>query len=269
MQTTTKGLYMKALIINLLLIPVSLAGTINVNGVSNIGKTPDYIELKVNSVAKCFNTAKESNDAAQSLSIKLQDLIKRHIDISSGDQLVVTTGRSSRKDETTSIFDNSSNRNRTVTLCKKGWRSSRSIIAKFSDLEAFESLNPELLDLIDKVELDQRANNNGIITATVDEPIARLMPETTDAMEEQALKEALINASDKFQTIKNLCDLQNASISGISEGRAVVRPYRDDTGSGGDSDSLNFALQYVHLSYNITFSFDNTSGTCADQTSIL
>jgi uncharacterized protein YggE len=260
---------MKTIILSMLLVPVSFAGSINVKGISNIGTTPDYIELKIQSIAKCFKTAKESNTAVGELSSKVQDVLKKHIDLKGGDQLVVTAGRSVRQNEIERHIDPMTNRGSNRVICEKGWKSSRDIIVKFTNLSAFEALNPELLDLIDLAELEQRSLDNGIISAIVGEPVPRLKVETTEGLEEQALKEALINASNKFQTIKELCDLQNASISGISESSSVVRPYQDGTGSGSSNDSLNFALQYIHLAYNISFSFDNTSGACSEQSSLL
>ena len=50
----------------------------------------------------------------------------------------------------------------------------------------------------------ERGKREGIITATIGSPIARLLPETIESMEEVALKESLVNASKKFRVIKQL-----------------------------------------------------------------
>jgi hypothetical protein len=233
-----------------------------VKGVSNLGQIPDYLELKVSTLGKCYKSAKESNSAAEKALARMKLIIQDQIKVSSGDQLIVTAGRSSRQKETTSIFNAANNRNETLTLCEKGWRSSREIIIKFSDLNLFELLNPKLLSLIDEIELENRVDEKGSISATIHAPIPRLMPKTIIGLEENALKESLINASKKFQIVKNLCNLVNVSIEEINEASSVIRHYRDGSDDNTGDGSLNFALQYVHLAYNITFSFDNTSGEC-------
>ena len=115
----------------------------------------------------------------------------------------------------------------------------------------------------------ERGKREGIITATIGSPIARLLPETIESMEEVALKESLVNASKKFRVIKQLWNLVNPSIAEISESSAVPRNYRDDVGSNSGANSLNFALQYVHLSYTITFDFENTNASCSEESILL
>ncbi len=252
----------KTLLMSLFLAGSTMAGTMSVKGISNIGQTPDYIELKISTLGKCFDSAKNSNLAAESAATKLRKVLVNHIDIEGGDQLVVTAGHSARQKETITSISPITNRRETSVVCEKGWRSSRDIIVKFANLHLFETLNPRLLDLVDHIELEQRINNEGIVSATIHAPIPRLTPETTAQMEDQALQESLVNASNKFQTVKRICNLVNVSIENISEASSVIRPYRDGTGAGNSDNSLNFALQYVHLAYNITFSFDNTSGSC-------
>lgn len=252
---------MKKIIFSMLLTTNVFAGTMTVKGISNIGQSPDYIELKLSVISKCFKTAEESRKAVEDSSKKLRQLITHEISLDKGDQLVITAGNSQRQDETVTVRNEISGRSEINTLCEKGWRSSRQITAKFSDLNLFESLNPRLLSEIDQIEIDQRVNNKGMVNVKLHPPIPRLMPETIAHMEEQALKESLINASKKFETVKDLCSLVNVSIESISNARSVIRPYRDQTDI--NDDGLNFALQYVHLAYNITFSFENTTGTCA------
>lgn len=224
---------MKKIILGMLLMTNVFAGTMTVKGISNIGQSPDYIELKLSVISKCFKSAEESRKAVETSSQKLRKLIAQEI----------------------------SGRAEVSTLCEKGWRSSRQIIAKFSDLNLFESLNPKILSEIDQIELEQRVTNKGMVNIKLHAPIPRLMPETSADMEEQALKESLINASKKFEIVKDLCSLVNVSIESISNASSVIRPYRDQTEV--NDDGLNFALQYVHLAYNITFSFENTTGSCA------
>ncbi len=252
---------MKKIILGMLLTTNVFAGTMTVKGISNIGQSPDYIELKLSVISKCFKTAEESRKTVEESSKKLRELIVQEISIVAGDQLVITAGNSQRQDEKITIRDENSGRSETRALCEKGWRSSRQIIAKFSDLNLFESLNPKILSEIDQIELEQRVTNKGMVNIKLHAPIPRLMPETSADMEEQALKESLINASKKFEIVKDLCSLVNVSIESISNASSVIRPYRDQTEV--NDDGLNFALQYVHLAYNITFSFENTTGSCA------
>lgn len=251
------------LFIGLILSTASIAGTMTVKGVSNIGQAPDYLELKVSTLGKCFKTAQESNAAAEQSILRLKEIVENHIEKEIGDQLILTAGQSARQRETQTILNSQTNRNETSVVCEKGWRSSRELIAKFANLNAFEEMNPKLLEVIDDIELESRVNEKGVVAATVHAPIPRLMPETTSALEENALKESLINASKQFQIVKSLCDLVNVSIKEIGKASSVVRPYRDGTDPTETSEGLNFALQYVHLAYNITFSFENTSGECA------
>jgi len=259
---------MKQLLFSLFLIQAAFSGTMTVKGISNIGKAPDFVELRLEAVSKCFLTAKESNKAVSDLNVKIQKILKKHTNLENGDQLIVVPGISSRQDETKSVFDSSTGRNRSVTVCEKGWRSSRSIISRFSDLTAFELINPDVFDLIDKVESKQRAENNGVVSLSISQPLARLLPETIESMEELALKESLSDASDKFQVVKELCDLKNASISKIEEAGQIIRPYSDNTSRDTSVDDLHFSLQYVHLAYNITFHFESAGDTCGENTRI-
>lgn len=216
-----------------------------------------------------YKRAKLSNAAAGELATELQSIIGAHIDMTSGVQITVSAWISSIRQESSSVFHPNSNRNTTEIICEKGWTSSRAITLKSSDLNIFERLNPELLDLVDRVEATERGKGEGIITATIGSPVARLLPETIESMKEVALKESLINASKKFRVIKQLCNLVNPSIAEISESSAVPRNYRDDVGSNSGANSLNFALQYVHLSYTITFDFENTNASCSEESILL
>lgn len=249
----------------LFLLPLSLlcmntmAGTTTVRGISNIGQTPDYLELNINVSSKCHESAEASNNDVNTLSTSLRDIIFAFTGSDPENTLVVQAGLSERKDVIKYKYNEELQKNEEIVICKDGWFSSRKVVAKFTNTGLFERMNPALLFAIDQAVNDK-------LEASIQRPIPRLLPESTRAMQDQALEEALIDASRKMQIMKRVCGLENVQITDISEARGVALPYKDQV---KDNGNISFIDQYVHLAFNITFEFTNTSGVCSAAESLL
>lgn len=250
---------MKRLILPILLINSAFAGTTTVKGISNIGASPDYLELQINVNTRCHESATESNLSITESSKQISDFLKANIDLTSGDQLSVVPGMTLKKTEKEYV------RGDTRIICENKWSGSRKITAKFAQVEKINNIYPSLIELIDTIS-NGNGSSRGELLIAVGNPIPRLMPETIESMETQALKESLVKASELFEVMKETCQLENASIVEISKSSPVSRPYRDQTNNGSE---ISFEQQYVHLAYNITFSFDNLSGSCSLNSDLL
>jgi hypothetical protein len=253
---------MKTLLLSLLTVLTvnAWAGRTTVRGISNIGQSPDYLELELNLKSNCYATAEASNKAIDELADKLIAEIESHTQSDPDNIILKSAGISERKDVFKQEYDPKLERDISVEVCKDGWFGSRKIVAKFSDVSLFEQMNPSLLAIMDTLVNDK-------LEAKIKKPIPRLLPETIRSMEDQALEEALVVASRKMQIMKRVCQLQNVQITDIGEAGGVARSYRDPVNSA--PSSINFEDQYVHIGFRITFEFTNTSGSCQATGSLL
>jgi hypothetical protein len=238
------------------------AGTVTLKGVSEISEGPDYVALSIKVQTKCYSTAIQSNQDIVKLSMGLQNIIKQHLSFEKGDEMFVRAGLTTRRRETTVTYDELTRRSHTKVLCEKGWTSSRTIDLKFGNMYLWNTLNPALLEHIDALEKNSTPDQKAFVKATIFEPRPRLNRDTEMMMKEQALGEALSDASNKFQIIKRLCKLENAKITALSENSRVILTRGGKRVDYSTTEVLIFDDLKVHLSWSVTWEFENSSGKC-------
>ena len=156
--------------------------------------------------------------------------------------------------ESTNVQDEYSAQQNTL-LCSQGWTTSQSILIKTTNLKEVQNLQIDLLTEISSMTAAQGKN----LLIGLEAAAPSLLPETAAQIENEAMKSALIDASNKLKTVLQVCSLTNLSMKSISQGAAVARDYNDGDVAAGD---LNFDLQYIHQSWNVTWSFTDQTGFC-------
>ena len=242
---------MKPLLLGVLLSigwQTAFAGKITLQGVSNLRHSVEFVTIRLDVRSRCALSPVESAEISDLAKNQLKDLIAAHLQQGddSRDQIVESGSNTNIQDE----YDNSRE-----TLCDNGWTTAQSLTVKTLQLKKVSAIRIDLLQLIAKISENQPKT----LVVSMGAPRPALLPETVAALETDAMKSALIDASKKLKAVQEICPMENVKIASISEGGAVIRDYADGDVPAG---SLNFDQQYVHQSWNVTWSFKSTSPIC-------
>ena len=245
------------------------AGTITVEGTSNLGHKPDFVAVDVQIASECFASEQEVLQATNGAASKIREIMKNHLSTSpdSRDQIIARPGATTRSDR--SRYNPETRR--IEIACRNGWHSNNSLTVKVADASVWSAMQREILGVVD--EYDQMESDTAKVKLTVHAPRPHLYPETVAELKIQAEEQALQDGTRRFKRIQRLCHLSNPTIQKLSTdvSRPVAYSNRmDEAAPSSDAGSAEFQpefdLIYVRSSWNVTWKFrDNGHGCDAEE----
>lgn len=234
----------------------SLAGTLTLKGISNLGLAPEFGALSVNITARCFSSGKEALEASRNATADILTHFKRHQDEFPEAKIqILNPGPSlSYSDIQTIHTYNDLGQRVSEVLCRDSFQVTQRVELRTSHIQDLAFVQA---DVVDSAPRGVRAK----VVVTSGAPRVALYPATVKAQEEKSIASALADASSKFQIIREKCSLDNASIQEIRPAGVVVRNYLDQP-VNNPVNALSFEEIYVHQSFDVTFSFNNSTASC-------
>ena len=168
------------------------------------------MRITVNLTSQCYRTKKELRKDRNTVANKAKK--------------VMETFKKSERDKITlkpgSVFLNTvytGTHNNRRELCKNKWQSSAQLVFEMSDLESWDSLEDELLEVIEE-------HNKGIDEAqgtftklAISNPSFHLYQETQEELEEEAQLQADYKLSRLFKRKREVWGLENCTLVSYSE----------------------------------------------------
>ena len=227
-------------------------------GEGRLSHAPEYIEFAVTIRSECYPTAMAASQATDQAAARVMKSLRATIDASNPKDGVFSEGGFSQP------FSRYINSN--LTTCQNTFQKTSTITMKTSKIDEFSKRYAEMQNQIfSQLQAPNGTSQSKSITfATINVPQSRLYYETREALEQQALADALTSAREKFETTSKMaCGIKNYRITSFTEtnpgaGRPIA--YARSTPSPSGEQTLAFHAIWINKLLNVKF--EAKSGDC-------
>lgn len=235
----------------------ALAGHITLRGSANIGHKPEYMEITVKVESLCYPTSGELRKATNGAASAIRQVMQRAMNTEEGsrDEIIALPGEVKREDVIRYI------EGRSVELCKKGWQGENSLILKLANQESWSQLQVAMLEVSDRYS--SMETGPARTNLTISQPRPQLYPETLEQMKKAADEKAIVDATEKFKNIKDLCALGNCQLDNIAPvGNVIPVAYAraERVAMNDDNFQPEYGNIYVRASWDVQWAFTEQSG---------